>query len=159
AQDECRLVTVGPRQVLLCQANVGPEQGILTAALCVVSASEGGLDHDCALRITDVSASGCFSDGGDSAARRHTWAAAIKSWSAATVAGSPGARLEVSVASLSVPPGENMDRACERATQRLDTAPREVLRLELAFDGRKLALTPDSKRIAGRFPWVFDSVA
>src|SRR5262249_54486761 len=65
SQGECRLVDSGGRQLLLCQVSVGPDQGIMTDALCVVSADERGLDHACPLRVTDVRASGCFSDSGD----------------------------------------------------------------------------------------------
>jgi hypothetical protein len=156
SQDECRLVGAPGGQRLLCQANVGPNQGIMTGALCVVSAEDDELTQECPLRVTDVAASGCFSDG-DTAGPRHTWAADIKSWTPVTIAGSPGARVEVSIASLKVPPGENVDEPCQRAIERLEKAPRETIALDLVFDGRKLSLTPESKKRAARFSWAFDS--
>jgi len=155
-QDECRLVESTGRQLLVCQVSVGPQQGIVTAALCVLSASEGRLVNTCPLRVTDVTASGCFPDASGQGAR-HTWAADIKSWTPATVAGSPGARVEVSLASVSVPAGENMDPACDRAIQRLQKATPEVVSLDLAFDGPALSLIPASRRVAARFPWIFDT--
>jgi hypothetical protein len=154
-QDECRIVDAAGRQILICQATVGPNQGIMTAALCVVSADANGLQNDCPLRVTDVAASGCFADESNPGPR-HTWSAEITKWTPATVAGSQGARVEVSIAALAVPEGENMDPACERAVQRLEKAPRETLHLELAFDGQTLAATAESRKAAARFPWAIE---
>ena len=154
-QDECKVVDAGGGQILLCQASVGPNQGILTHAVCVVSVDPHGLQHECPLRVTDVAASGCFADDSNPGPR-HTWSAEITSWAPATVAGSPGARVEVSIAAFAVPEGENMDPACDRAVQRLEKAPREPVHLELAFDGQTLAATPETRKAAARFPWAIE---
>jgi hypothetical protein len=154
-QDECRHVDVEGRQRLLCHVGVGPDQGILTDTLCVVSVRDGALVQACPLRVTDVTGAGCFADH-ESPGRRHTWVAEIKGWTPATVGRAPGARVEVSVAAVAVPAGDGLDPACERAVQKLEKAPRETLTLDLVLGERGLALTPMSRKTATRFPWAIE---
>src|SRR5262249_6875100 len=78
AQDDGRRVDVGGRGRLVCQSSVGPDQGVVTDALCVVSVQDGVLEQACPLRVTDVTGAGCLADH-ENPGPRHTWAASIKS--------------------------------------------------------------------------------
>lgn len=155
SKDECHAVVVEGRTVLFCKSGVGPNQGILTDAVCTLSGRGGELEELCPFRVIDARGAGCFTD--PDGEGRKTWAAGIRSFEIVTIGGRAGVRVEVEEATASMPAGEGLDDACDAAVQKLETAPRNVRTLELVFDGRRLTLTPGSRKAVDTTPWIFEN--
>ncbi len=154
---ECRRQHASGRDVLFCQAGVGPNQGIMTDALCVVSWDGHAVKDECPIRVTDVSAAGCFSKG--AATGRSTWYARIAAWRETRSGDQPGASLDIELAIEKVAPqtgDDSLDPACRRAMKRLEKPRLQKLTLDAVFDGHELKLTPESGAARKPFEEIFD---